>query len=76
MSGRLTLAGNTLGAATTASVTLLAPIRRGFDLDLNARNLFNVQYSDPASDAHRQDEIPQNGRTFRIGVRWTLKAKD
>jgi outer membrane receptor for ferrienterochelin and colicins len=76
MSSRRTLAGNTLGAATTASVTLLAPIRRGLDLEATARNLFNAQYSDPGSDSHRQDDIPQNGRTFRIGVRWTLWAKD
>ena len=76
MSSRLTLAGNTLGPATTASVTLLAPLRRGFELDLSARNLFNAQYADPASDSHLQDDIPQNGRTFRIGLRWTLRVKD
>jgi iron complex outermembrane receptor protein len=76
MSSRLTLAGNTLGSATTASVTLLAPLRHGFALDLSGRNLFNVQYSDPASDQHRQDDIPQNGRTFRIGVSWTFRVKD
>jgi iron complex outermembrane receptor protein len=76
MSSRLTLAGRMLAPAATASVTLLAPLGRGFDLDLNARNLFNVQYADPASDQHRQDDIPQNGRTFRIGVRWTLKARN
>jgi iron complex outermembrane receptor protein len=75
MSSRLTLAGNTLGPPHR-SVTLLAPLRHGFELDLNARNLFDVQYSDPASSQHRQDDIPQNGRTFRIGVRWTLRVKD
>ena len=76
MSSRLTLAGRTLGPAATASVTLLGPIRRGFELDVTARNLFDAQYSDPASNQHRQDDIPQNGRTLRIGVRWTLRVRN
>ena len=76
MSSRRTLAGNTLGSATTANVTLLSPIRRGLDFEVSARNLFDAQYADPASNAHRQDDIPQNGRTWRVGVRWTLWARD
>ena len=35
------------------------------------RNLFNHQYADPVPDAHVQDSIGQNGRTLRVGVRWT-----
>ena len=75
MGSRRTLSGATLGAATTANLTLIAPLRHGLELVGTARNLFDVQYSDPASDQHRQDTIPQNGRTLRIGVRWTPGAK-
>lgn len=74
-SKRGTLAGATLSPATTASVTLLAPLGRGFELTASARNLFDVIYADPASDAHRQDVIPQNGRTLRVGLRWKVGVK-
>jgi len=72
MSSRRTIAGGTLGAAATASVTLVAPVGKRFELIGTVRNLFDVQYADPASDSHRQDSIPQNGRTIRVGLRWKL----
>jgi outer membrane receptor for ferrienterochelin and colicins len=75
MGSRRTISGATLGAATTANLTLIAPLRPGLELIGTARNLFDVQYSDPVSDEHRQDAIPQNGRTLRIGVRWTPGAR-
>jgi outer membrane receptor protein involved in Fe transport len=39
------------------------------------RNLFDAEYSDPVSGQHRQEAIQQNGRTARIGLRWTLWAQ-
>jgi outer membrane receptor for ferrienterochelin and colicins len=72
LGSRQTVAGNRLGAATTASITYLAPVRHGLELVGTVRNLFDVQYADPVSDSHRQDSIPQDGRTLRIGLRWTL----
>ena len=36
------------------------------------RNLFDVDYAVPASSEHVQDTIPQNGRTFRVGLRVKL----
>ena len=72
LGSRQTIAGNTLAPATTASVTMIAPIRHGLELVGTVRNLFNLQYADPASEAHRQDSIPQDGRTLRVGVRWTV----
>jgi iron complex outermembrane receptor protein len=74
-SSRRTLAGATLSPATTVSITLLAPLRRGFELTASARNLFDVVYAEPASDSHRQDVISQNGRTLRVGLAWKLGAK-
>jgi iron complex outermembrane receptor protein len=72
MSSRRTLAGAILGAATTANVTMVSPVGLRFELVGSVRNLFNVQYADPASVSHQQDTIPQNGRTLRIGLRWKL----
>jgi outer membrane receptor for ferrienterochelin and colicins len=72
LGSRQTIAGNTLAPATTASATMVAPIRHGLELVGTVRNLFNLQYADPASEAHRQDSIPQDGRTLRVGVRWTV----
>jgi outer membrane receptor protein involved in Fe transport len=72
MSSRQTIAGNRLAPSTTANITVLAPIRHGVELVGTIRNLFDVQYADPASESNRQDSIPQDGRTLRIGLRWTL----
>ena len=72
MSSRRTIAGGILGPAATANVTLVAPVGKRFELVGTIRNLFDVQYADPASDAHRQDSIPQNGRTVRVGLQWKL----
>ena len=55
--------------------TLVAPVGRSFELVGNVRNLFNAHYADPGSDSHLQDVIPQNGRTFDVGLRWKLGAK-
>ncbi len=35
-------------------------------------NLFDERVADPGSEEHRQDSIIQNGRTFRINVRYRL----
>jgi outer membrane receptor for ferrienterochelin and colicins len=75
LGSRRTLAGATLKPAATAGLTIIAPIGHAFELFGSARNVFNVQYADPASDSHRQDVIPQNGRTLRVGLRWKLDAK-
>ena len=69
---RLTVGGNTLGAATTANLTVIKPIGRSLELVGSVRNLFGLDYAVPASDEHLQDTIPQNGRTFRIGLRLKL----
>lgn len=42
----------------------------GLSLGLTVRNLLDTAYADPASDEHRQAEIPQDGRTFFGRIRW------
>ena len=73
LSSRTTLAGNTLSPATLVNVTMIRPVGRSFELFGTVRNLFDEQYADPASTQNLQDSIPQNGRTFRIGLRLKLR---
>jgi outer membrane receptor for ferrienterochelin and colicins len=72
---RLTVAGSEVRAATTANLTVIKPLGHSFELLGTARNLFDVAYADPASEQHRQDTIPRNGRTLHIGIGWKFAAK-
>lgn len=72
---RGTLSGGRVGAAATMNVTLTQPLGRSWALVGTVRNLFDVDYSDPASSNHLQDAIPQNGRTARIGLRYTVPLR-
>ena len=38
----------------------------GLDASLSIHNLFDVEYADPAGPEHRQSQILQDGRTFRV----------
>jgi outer membrane receptor protein involved in Fe transport len=64
--------GGSVAPAAVVSATLLHPLGRSLQLTVAARNLFDAIYADPASAEHRQDSIEQNGRTIRVGLRWTL----
>jgi outer membrane cobalamin receptor len=70
---RLTVSGNRVDAATTADLTLVKPLSSSFELVGNVRNLFDVDYAVPGGSQHLQDTIPQNGRTFRVGLRVKIK---
>lgn len=72
---RQTIYGRPVAGATTMHLTLTQPITRQLTLIGTVRNLFDVDYSDPASSAHLQEVIPQNGRTARIGLRWSFGSK-
>lgn len=74
-SSRITLADATLPPVVLANVTMIQPIGHAFELFGTVRNLFNEQYSDPASGQNVQDTLPQNGRTVRIGLRLKLGRK-
>jgi outer membrane receptor for ferrienterochelin and colicins len=69
---RNTIYGLPVAGATTMHLTLTQPITRSLTLVGTVRNVFDVDYSDPASSAHLQEAIPQNGRTARIGLRWSI----
>lgn len=64
---RLTRNRAVAGGTTVADLTLtsdaLAP---GTELSASVYNLTDRRYSDPVSDAHLQDSIRQDGRSFRV----------
>jgi len=75
VSSRGTRLGEILPARALANISFSQPMGRSLEMFLGARNLFNQQYADPASDAYVQDSIGQNGRTLRVGLRWTPWAR-
>ena len=75
MSSRETLAGSRVEPAATVNLTVVQPLGASWELFGAVRNIFDAQYADPASGGHRQDSIPQNGRTARIGLRWKVWGK-
>jgi iron complex outermembrane receptor protein len=72
LSSRGTLAGSTVSAAAIVNVTMVQPLGPSWELTGGVRNIFGAGYSDPVSSQHVQDAISQNGRTARIGLRWSL----
>jgi iron complex outermembrane receptor protein len=67
MGPRLTLGGNTVGGFVLTNLTLVArPLVGGLSLSAGVQNLFDKRYSDPGSEEHVQDTIPQDGRSFRV----------
>jgi iron complex outermembrane receptor protein len=75
LSRRQTVVGTEVPGAAVINLTLTQPLGRRAELVATVRNLFDTAYADPASDQHRQEAIPQNGRTARIGLRWTFGVK-
>lgn len=75
VSARGTLSGGSVAPAGTVNLTLTQPIGGSWELVGSVRNLFDIDYSDPASSQHLQDVIPQNGRTARIGLRWKVGSR-
>lgn len=75
VAARSTLAGGTVGAAAPLHLTAGWTMNRNLALIGSIRNLFDQAYSDPGSDEHFPDSIPQVRRTARIGLRWTIGAR-
>jgi iron complex outermembrane receptor protein len=75
LSSRGTVTGSKVAAATIVNVHIIQPLGRSWELFGGVRNVFDIDYADPASDQHRQDVVPQNGRTARVGLRWSVWPK-
>ena len=57
------------------NATVRVPVSRDLVLVGAVRNLTGQEYADPAPGEHRQASIPQNGRTFRLGIEWGFRVK-
>lgn len=70
-SKRKTVSGGDVGGFAVTNLALSS--RRwvgGLVLTAGVYNLFDRKYSDPASDSHAQDAIPQDGRSFRVKAKY------
>jgi iron complex outermembrane receptor protein len=66
-SARRTLAGDAVDGFVLANLTLRAPRLFGrIDASASVYNLLDRRYSDPGSEEHLQDAIPQSPRSFRV----------
>lgn len=72
-SSRLTRAGAATESMALVSLQLLRrDLLPGLDATLNVQNLFNARYGDPASAAHHQDAIAQDGRTVMLRLSYRV----
>ncbi len=67
VSKRKTEAGDYAGAYVLPNFTVYSPkVLKGLEFSASLYNAFNDIYGDPASVAHAEDIIFQNGRNFRL----------
>jgi iron complex outermembrane receptor protein len=70
---RRTLAGTEVRSSVVSHLTVLVPLGSAVRLQAGVRNMFDRDNADPGSEEHRQVVIPQNGRTWRIGLDWSFR---
>ncbi len=64
---RLGVIGAEVPGFTVANATLFERgLIDGLEISASVYNLFDQSYGDPVSEAHRQNAIEQNGRTYRV----------
>jgi outer membrane receptor protein involved in Fe transport len=70
-SRRKTLAGNYAAGFATVNATLFSrKWLRDFEASVGVYNLFDRRYGDPVSVDYTQDTIEQDGRTYRLKVKY------
>lgn len=75
-SRRSTVSGPVLGGFGVLNVTLLARhLGRRFDLSANVSNLLDKRYASPAGLEFNETSIPQNGRSFLVGLAYRLSSR-
>ena len=68
-SDRRTLAGRRTSGVFLTNVTLFSQhLLKGLEISGSVYNLFDTRYGDPGAEEHRQDVIPQDGRSFRFKI--------
>jgi len=69
LSDRNTPQGDTVEAYSTTNVTISShKISNQLELSASIYNIFDKDYSDPASEEHVQSSITQDGRNYRVKV--------
>ena len=69
MSERSTWSGRYADSATRVNLTLTSKeFVPGLTASASFYNLLDEEYADPASQEHRQDMLPQLGRTYRVSL--------
>jgi iron complex outermembrane receptor protein len=62
-----TLEGNQAEAFAVANLTLFSQkIVKGLEFSASVYNLLDTKYAFPGTEDHREDTIPQDGRSFRV----------
>ena len=70
---RATVRGGEAGGFPMANLTLTCrELARGFALSASVYNLFDRAYADPGSEEHREEAIPQDGRSLRLKASYTF----
>jgi iron complex outermembrane receptor protein len=69
MSDRKTLANRHTPGFLLTNITLFNQhLIKGLEISASVYNLFDTRYGDPGAEEHRQDVIPQDGRSFRLKI--------
>ena len=69
----LTLADNKTDEAFVTNLVFLSrKLLKGLAVSAGVYNIFDEEYSHPVSDAHEQDSIEQDGRTYRLKIDYTF----
>jgi iron complex outermembrane receptor protein len=62
-----TVPGTDARGYSTLNLTLFSQdLPKGMELSVSVYNLLDERYGDPSTPLHREDIIPQDGRTFRV----------
>ncbi len=70
-SRRLNTQGGTVGGHTLANLNfLIKSLKKGPTVSAGIYNLLNQDYADPGGTEHIQAAIPQDGRNYRLQVRY------
>ena len=73
MSKRKTLADNEAKAFCITNLTLFSRnLIKGLEISGSVYNLFDKRYGDPGSGEHSQDIIRQDGRNYRLKLRYSF----
>jgi outer membrane receptor for ferrienterochelin and colicins len=73
MSPRKTLLSKDSDDVLTTNLTLFSRgFLKGLELSAGGYNLFDERHGDPGGEEHVQDLIQQDGRTFRVKLKYSF----